>query len=262
VAAGVPVRAKVKHTSLYHITWSEQYGICCLYFWGCNLRCRICLLKKEVLDCHLPETRLRIYDPAHANPEPQQFLPLEGIFEILKPLPIKKVFLMGAGPLCEPSLPRILEFLRLEKTCAVSLLTNGKLRPPVHLLDEVIFSLKAITPSLHRDYTGVSNRGILRHFSELAGLSRIRLHTETVFIPDYVDQSEIMKIAAFIASVKPDTPFRIDAYLPVPGQPWRTPGIEELEELKERARGLLPNTTSFHGKEGGEPLAYEVVRIF
>ena len=67
--------------------------------------------------------------------------------------------------------------------------------PPVHLLDEVIFSIKAITASLHRNYTGFPNQTILKHFRELAGLPQIRLHAETVFIPDYVDEAEIMKIA-------------------------------------------------------------------
>jgi pyruvate-formate lyase-activating enzyme len=130
------------------------------------------------------------------------------------------------------------------------------------LIDEVIFSIKAITPSLHRKYTGFSNREILKNFKELANLPRIRLHAETVFIPEYVDEVEVMKIAAFIASVNPDIPFRIDSYFPVPGECWRIPEIEELEELKDRVRIILPRTTCFHGKQGDEPLVYEVERIF
>jgi len=254
--------AKTGHISLYHITWGEQYGICSLYFWGCNLRCRICLLKKEIFDCHLPETRLRIYDPCFVSLEPREFLTLEQTLEILERLPIKRVFLMGGEPLCEPFLPQILQFLRRKKSCSISLLTNGRIMPPVHLLDEVIFSIKAITPSLHRNYTGFPNRAILKHFRKLTGLPQIRLHAETVFIPDYVDKAEVMKIAAFIASINPDIPFRIDSYLPVPGQAWRVPEIEEIEELKDEICKILPRTTCFHGKRGNEPLVYEVKRIF
>lgn len=254
--------AKTDGTSIYHITWGEKYGICSLYFWGCNLRCRICLLKKEVFDCHLPETRLRIYDPSFVSPRPRQFLTFEQTTDILDRLPIKRVFLMGGEPVCDPFLPRILEFLRSNKVCFVSLLTNGKLKPPVHMLDEVIFSIKAITPSLHRKYTGFSNRGILENFRELAGLPQIGLYAQTVFIPEYVDEGEVMKIAAFIAAINPDIPFRIDAYLPVPGECWRTPEIEELERLRDRVRALLPRATCFHGMEGDEPLVYEVERIF
>jgi pyruvate-formate lyase-activating enzyme len=169
---------------------------------------------------------------------------------------------MGGEPLCEPFLPVILEFLRRQKSCIISLLTNGKIMPPGHLLDEVVFSIKAITPSLHRNYTGLPNGVILDHFRDLAGMPKIRLQAETVFIPDYVDRAEVMKIAAFIASIDPGIPFRIDAYLPVPGQTWRVPEIEEIEDLKDEVCKILPRTTCFHGKQGDEPLAYEVKRIF
>jgi pyruvate-formate lyase-activating enzyme len=77
-----------------------------------------------------------------------------------------------------------------------------------------------------------------------------------------VDQADVMKVAAFIASINPDIPFRIDAYLPVPRQPWRVPKIEEIEELKNKISKILPQTTCFHGKQGSEPLVYEVKRIF
>jgi len=254
--------AKFDRTSLYHITWGEQYGICSLYFWGCNLRCRICLLKREVFDCHLPETRLRIYDPSFVSRRPRQFLTFEQTVDILDRLPIKQVFLMGAEPLCEHLLPRILEFLRRKKSCFISLLTNGKLMPPLNMVDEIIFSIKAISHSLHKHYTGFSNRGILKNFIKLAGVPGIRLHVETVFIPDYVDEAEVMKIAAFVASIDPAVPFRIDAYLPVPGQRWRVPEIEELEKLGDSVCKILPATTCFHGKQGNEPLVYEVKRIF
>jgi pyruvate-formate lyase-activating enzyme len=254
--------AKADLTSVYHITWGEQYGVCSLYFWGCNLRCRICLLKREVLDCHLPETRLRIYDPSFVSRKPRKFLTFEQIVDILECLPIKRVFLMGAEPLCDPLLPRILEFLRGKKYCLISLLTNGKLMPPLDMVDEIIFSIKAISHSLHKDYTGFSNRGILSNFRKLAGVPRIRLNAETVFIPNYVDEAEVIRIAAFIASIDPAVPLRIDAYLPVPGQPWRVPEIEEIEKLRDRVCKILPGATSFHGKQGNEPLVYEVKRVF
>jgi pyruvate formate lyase activating enzyme len=249
-------------TSVYHLTWAKEQGICCIFFWGCNLRCRVCLLQKEVLDCHLPETRLKIYDPAHRNPEPGGFLTLGELLGHLDRLPIKKAFLMGAEPLCEPRLPEILRHWRRTRTCSVSLLTNGKIRPPVDLLDEVIFSIKAVTPSLHQDYTGCDNRVILRHFRELAGLPHPRLYAETVFIPDYVDEAEVLRMASFIASVNPALPFRIDAYLPVPDRPWRSPGVGELESLGDRVRRILPGTTTLHGREGKQALAYEVERVY
>jgi pyruvate formate lyase activating enzyme len=249
-------------TAVYHVSWAREYGIASLYFWGCNLHCRICLLQKEVLDCHLPETRYRIYDPAYKNPKPERFLTLSELFEKLNPLEIQRVFLMGAEPVCDRSLPVILDYLRQTKACTISLLTNGKRKLPVDKVDEVIFSIKAVTRSLHRDYTGFDNRGILRNFRELAELPKPRLFAETVFIPGYVDGEEVMRIAAFIASVNRDIPLRIDAYLPMPGQPWRAPTVEEIEALREKVLPILPNTSCLHGKEGKESLAYEVERIF
>lgn len=252
---------KIK-TKVYHITYSREFGICSLYFWGCNIRCRICLLKKEAFDCHLPENRLRIYEPDYRSPRPKEFLSLEDLCERLSNLTLRTTFLMGAEPLCDTALENILEYLRREKRSRISLLTNGFQLPPLSLLDEVIFSIKAVSPEIHRDYTGFDNTGILKNFRTIGRTPGIRLHTETVFIPDYVDEEEILKIAAFIASVDRELPFRIDAYLPIPGLPWRAPSVGEIESLAEKTREILPRATCFHGDQGNTPLAYDIEKIF
>jgi hypothetical protein len=46
-----PDKYPLNKTKVYHITCSRDYGVGCLYFWGCTLRCRLCLLKKEAFDC-------------------------------------------------------------------------------------------------------------------------------------------------------------------------------------------------------------------
>jgi pyruvate formate lyase activating enzyme len=249
-------------THVYHITCSREYGVCCLFFWGCNLRCRLCLLKKEAFDCHLPETRLRIYDNAYQSKRPDRFLSLHRLHEILNPLPLKQIILMGAEPLCDPLLPEILKTLKESKDCSFLLLTNGKTLPPLEFLDEIIFSIKAVTPSLHRDYTGDENGVILKNFIEIASCKSLALHTETVFVPGYVDEEEILRIAAFIASVDRSLPLRIDAYLPILGLPWRAPAPAEIETLTRKAKEILPNATCFYGDEGNTELAYEIERIF
>ena len=202
-------------TNVYHITYSREYGVCCLFFWGCNLSCQICLLKKEAFDCHLPEIRLRIYDPVYISERPSRFLTLQELVHLLEPLALKQIVLMGAEPVCDPCLSRILVSLKKLKTCSFVLLTNGRKLSPLAMLDEVIFSIKAVTPALHRDYTGVDNRVILRHFAQISSSKSVSLHAETVLIPGYVDEEEILRIAAFIASVDRSVPFRIDAYLPI-----------------------------------------------
>jgi len=71
-----------------------------------------------------------------------------------------------------------------------------------------------------------------------------------------------MKIAEFIASVDRHIPFRIDAYLPMPGPPWRAVKTSEIEAVRDRVREALPNTTCLHGDYGRKMLAYEIERVF
>jgi pyruvate formate lyase activating enzyme len=255
-------RDNSRSTNVYHITYSGEHSVGCLYFWGCNLRCKLCLLKKEAFDCHLPEIRLRIYDPSYESERPTHFLTLRKLMLLLDPLSLKQIVLMGAEPLCDPMLPRILASLKKSKDCSFVLLTNGRRFPPLSMVDEVIFSIKAITPALHRDYTGIDNKVILRNFTEIAASKSVSLHVETVFIPDYVDEDEVLRIADFIASVDPAIPFRIDAYLPIKGLPWRAPQSHEIRSLSEKVRCMLPNTSCLYGDEGKTELAYEVERIF
>jgi len=249
-------------TKVYHITYSKDFKICSLFFWGCNLLCKICLLKKEAFDCHLQENRLRIYEPDYRSARPENFLELENLVSLLSDLKIDKTFLMGAEPLVDPALPRVLDFLKSKKNSKISLLTNGLKLPPLSMLDEIIFSLKAITPKLHKDYTGVDNQRILENFAIISRSEGVKMYAETVFIPGYVDEREVLRIAEFIASVNRDIPFRIDAYLPIPDLPWEAPDVHQIQSITERVKGILPNTTCFYGDEGSTPLAYEIERIY
>ncbi|MGZ6236066.1 MAG: radical SAM protein [Syntrophales bacterium] len=251
-----------RSTNVYHITYSKQHSVGCLYFWGCNLRCKLCLLKKEAFDCHLPETRLRIYDPSYESERPTRFLTLRKLMLLLDPLSLKQIVLMGAEPVCDPILPPILASLKQSKDCSFVLLTNGRKFPPLSMVDDVIFSIKAVTPALHRDYTGVDNKITLRNFTKIAAAKSVSLHVETVFIPDYVDDDEVLRIADFVASVDPEIPFRIDAYLPIQGLPWRAPQAREIQSLAEKVRYILPNTSCLYGDGGRSELAYEVEKIF
>ena len=249
-------------TKVYHVTYSREYGVCSLFFWGCNFRCRICYLHKEAYDCHLSENSQRMDDPLYRRNPPQKFLSLYQLTRLLEPLSIKKVFLMGAEATQDSLLSEILHYLKESKMSFISLLTNGSKRAPLFLLDEVVLSIKAITPGLHREYTGEDNGPVVRHLREITDQRIVSLRTETVFIPDYVDESEVMKIAELISSVDRNIPFHIDAYWPMPGLPWREPSVREIEALRDRLITILPNTTCLHGKTGGEEVAYEMEEVF
>ena len=63
-----------------------------LHFWGCNLNCRACLLKKEIYDCHLEETRNGIFNGTKKSLHiPERFLDLEEVMQILRKLEVKRV---------------------------------------------------------------------------------------------------------------------------------------------------------------------------
>lgn len=205
--------------NIYHITHSPQVGVAHLHFWGCNLNCRACLLKKELYDCHLAETEEGIFNLTREGPRaPERFLDLEEAMLILGKLEVKQVVLMGAEPTTDRQLPHLTEALHKEFGSYNILLTNGFIFADLEHIDEVVFSLKANTNELHRHYTGRSNKKALKNLVKYYR-SGIRLRAESVFIPEYIDCPEIERISMFIGQVDRSIPYRIDAYIPIGDNP-------------------------------------------
>ena len=245
--------------NIYHITYAPTVKTIHLHFWGCNLSCRACLLLKEIYDCHLEETRDGIFNKERKTAEtPQRFLDLEEVMKILERLEVRAAIFMGAEPAIDPKLPQLAETLHNEFRSYNILLTNGFKLIDLEHIDEVVFSIKAVTDSLHRDYTGKSNKKALNNFVRL-NQSGIMLRAESIFIPEYIDFLEIENIARFIGEVNKAIPCRIDAYIPVGDNPWRRPTPEELEEAASVAKRHLLNVSYL---TGNEDLKFEVLRIF
>ncbi len=245
--------------NVYHITYGPATKIVQLHFWGCNLNCRACLLKRDIYDCHLTETKDRIRQQQNkANPTPEKFLDMEEVMRFLSRLEVGVVIFMGAEPALDPELPQLTGALHREFASHNVLLTNGFHLPDLTHIDEVVFSIKARTDTLHRNFTGASNKKSLENFVTLYNAG-IHLRTESIFIPEYIDSPEIEKIAIFIAGVDKNIPYRIDAYLPIGDNPWRRPTTEEIEHAAGLARKHLTNVSYLTGTED---LKYEVVRIF
>lgn len=245
--------------NVYHITYGPETKIVDLHFWGCNLNCRACLLKREIYDCHLTETKDRIRrQQRRSNRAPEKFLDMDEIMRLLRELEVREVIFMGAEAALDPELPKLTEALHREFSSHNILLTNGFHIPDLTHIDEVVFSIKAFTDSIHIDFTGVSNKKALENFPAYykAGVS---LRTESIFIPDYIDATETQKIARFIAGVDKNIPHRIDAYIPTSDNPWRRPAPGEVEAAAEMARQHLENVSYLTGHE---KLRYEVVRIY
>jgi len=244
--------------NIYHITYSPEPKIVCLHFWGCNLNCRGCLRYKEIYDCHLEETKRALFDPVNrAAKTPPPFLTLAEVERILSDLDVREAVFMGQEPTIDLELPGLAELLHKKFGSYNILLTNGFRLPSLKDIDEVVFSIKAITDSLHRHYTGKSNRKALVNFASLYK-SGVKLRAESIFIPEYIDCDEIENIARFIGGVDRRLPYRIDAYIPAGDNPWRRPTVEEMEAAVRVARQHLTEVSCL---TGNEELKHEVIRI-
>jgi pyruvate formate lyase activating enzyme len=242
--------------NVYHITYSPAAGIVHLYFWGCNLSCRACIRRKEPYNYHI---RDRNFNGATKSPEiPGDYLELPKIRQLLEKLDVNRVVFMGAEPTIDPQLPQLAGELHREFSSYNVLLTNGFNLIDLSHIDEVVFSLKAHTNTLHRHYTGKSNKRALENFVKLYQ-SGTKLRTESIFIPEYIDGTETENIARFIAGVDNSIPYRIDAYIPTGDNPWRRPDAREMQNAVNLARKYLLNVSCLTGNEG---LKHEVLRIF
>ena len=243
--------------NIYHITFAPHTKIACLHFWGCNFQCKACLCKKEIYDCHLEETKDAIYDPIRASNPPTSFLSLAQVVIRLREIETSTVIFLGQEPTVDPELPGLVKILHDTLNTQNILLTNGFYLPALEDIDEVVLSIKAWDDRIHQQYTGVSNKRVLRNFGSLYQRG-IKLQLESVLIPEYIDCPEIEKIAQFIASTDPYLPYRIDAYLQVWGNPWRQPTVQELDKAVDRAKQYLYNVSRLKNKEN---LLYEIVRV-
>lgn len=221
---------------VYHIVYEPAYRSANIHFWtACNLKCRACYTRFETLDFGLYDDPIaRIAEKAPDQP-PQRFLSGDEVIAKLKGLPLERAIFIGTEPALDPGMPGLAQALHKEFGCYNILLTNGWHLADIADIDEVIFSIKAISPACHRAYTGCDNRRILDNFALLARKGT-RMQVETVLIPELIDATEVEHVAEFVAGIDLDMTLRIDAYFPVPGCPWRAASRVEVEEAAELAR--------------------------
>jgi pyruvate-formate lyase-activating enzyme len=211
--------------------------------------------------CQFEQSYFTLYDDPVSrlttkSPEspPTHFLTKEEVLRRLKGLSVKRILLMGVEPSLDPELPSLARALHEEIGSSNILMTNGLKLVDLEHIDLVLFSLKAYSEEIHRDYTGVSNKKILNNFIEVYHSGK-KLQAITLLISDYIDAGEIERIARFIASVDKDIPLMIHAYFPVPGSPWRAATTEEVAEAARLAGKHLTNVPyrTLDLKRVGEP---------
>jgi pyruvate formate lyase activating enzyme len=228
---------------VYHIAYEPAFRSVDIHFWtDCNLGCRACYTHYEKLDFGLFDDPIPMITTKPKENPPTRFLSLAGVLAMLDNLDVGRAIFMGTEPALDPGLPALAEALHRRFGCHNVILTNGLKLVDLGHIDEVVFSLKAYSDDLHRDYTGRSNKRILNNFAFTYSSGK-KLQAETVLIPDYIDAFEIERIAGFVAAVDRNIPLRIDAYFPVGDNPWPPATTGEVEEAARLARKHL-NTVS------------------
>jgi len=224
---------------IYHIAYEPEFKSLDIHFWTkCNLSCRACYTNYEKLDFGLIDDPIAGINGKPKENPPTHFLSLTETITILKDFDIERIIFMGTEPALDPELSALAEALHNNFNCYNIILTNGLKLINLEYIDEVIFSIKALSERLHCDYTGKSNKAILRNFTAIHKSGK-RLQAETVLTPDYIDKYEIERIAGFIAGVDINIPLRIDAYFPVGDNPWRAATATEVEAAVELAKKHL-----------------------
>jgi pyruvate-formate lyase-activating enzyme len=226
---------------VYHIAYEPSYESLDIHFWtGCNLQCRGCYLNYEKLDFGLLDDPVAHVVTQNREAPPQKFLSFDEVMAYLEPLKIKYAIFMGDEAALDPELPKLARTLHQQFNSYNILLTNGRKMIDLEDIDEVIFSIKAISEDIHKDYTGHSNEKILENFVKIYRTGT-KLQAETVLIPEYIEAREVERVAKFVAGVDKDITFRIDSFFEVPGCPWRSATKEEVAEAEALAKKHLNN---------------------
>lgn len=263
--ASIRPKSTNKETNVYHIAYAPDIKKVYLFHWGCNLKCKGCLCQKEIncmaleenLDVVFRDPKLRPYQTPVAT------LSFSQLVSILEKIELTEVAFEGQEASLDPALPDICQWFKA-KGCKVILHTNGVQMADVTNIDDVVLSLKAITPELYTEYTGLSNNTVLENFKKYFE-SGVNLKAESVYIPDYIGIEETEKIAKYIASVDKGIPYRIDAYFESGDNPWRPPTAEETQEALSVARKHLDNvycTQQTKRELSKADLLYEVIRLY
>lgn len=252
-------------TNIYNITYYTNDNSSYVLFKGCNFHCKGCYIKDTRVDYHLPE------DVRHSLQTIGNFKPLSlnefknTIEDVLKKFDVKEAVLGGEEPTLDAELPSVIDAFT---QCGIKthLTTNGSLLNEKIIkkmeeagLSSVRVSIKAYDESIHKLYTGQTNKSVLNNFKLLAK-SQIELTAESILIPGLVEYDEIESIAKFIASINPAIPYRIDGFSPFHNAPWRQASPEEVITAAKIAKRYLKNVYYLHCKMGNEKR--EVINIY
>ena len=222
--------------AFHRITYHEQYKFATLHNYGCTFRCSFCSYKLRSGAAGRP---------GFAYPAPKQYLSVEEIKKVLLELRPEKVYFMGGEPTVAKELPEILKFAKEELHAMTKLgHTNGSMLP-LENLDGANVGFKAWSKDLHAKITGRPQELIYGNF-EKAFQSGMQLAANMVYVPGLVEKTEFEGCVKFLSQLSSDIPFHIMGYIPVPGEPWRRPTEEEMNDITDLCRKYLKNVAASH----------------
>lgn len=220
--------------AFYKLTYNEHYGFATVHNYGCTFRCPTCSYKLR----SGPDGK-----PGLAYPAPERYLNTDEIKNALRQLSIKTLNFMGGEPTIARDLPEILNFAKSELGVRTVLgHTNGS-GLPLPGLDGANVGLKAWDKALHRAVTGYERDQLFSKLKE-AYEAGIDLKVNVVYVPGLVDIDQVENISAWLGSIDRKIPFHIMGYIPVPGQPYPQPTVEQMNGAEFASKKHLRSVAS------------------
>ena len=221
--------------AFYKVTYNGKHGFATVHNHGCTFRCPICSYR---LASGADGT------PGLVYPRPERFLTSDEIKDALRSVSPEKVNFMGGEPTVAKALPEILDFVKNELHARTALgHTNGS-DLDLKNLDAANVGLKAWDESVHKFITGIDKARIYGNF-EKAAERGVELKANLIYIPGLVDLDQVEAVAKFLSKFD-DIPFHIMGYIPVPGQPYRRPTVDEMVNAQNVALRHLKNVKYSH----------------
>ena len=74
----------------------------------------------------------------------------------------------------------------------------------------------------------------------------MQMEANLVYIPGFVGLDEVEGLCRYLQNLDDSIPFRVQGYIPVPGQPWKRPTKKQMADAAEVAQKYLKTVQLSH----------------